>query len=185
AQRPGGTPLQGQPPPQQQQQPPPQAYPQPPYPLPTPPVNSAPYALPQPSSSGSLDLSNIKPSNSGSVSLADAVARARGFAAEKGVAYGSTIAVPAPVHVLHPGSPETASETITTLTVMNAAVTRDEMGVLTIAKDRSPRVAIIRQQRHEVSAGVLHLHEVEMSSMRPSRSSQTWWGSSLAGKGRT
>ncbi|KAL8736457.1 MAG: hypothetical protein Q9166_000249 [cf. Caloplaca sp. 2 TL-2023] len=84
AQRPGGTPLQGQPPPQQ---PPPQAYPQPAYPNPTPPVNAAPYGLPQPSSSGSLDLSSIKPSNSGSVSLADAVARARGFAAEKGVAY--------------------------------------------------------------------------------------------------
>ncbi|KAI4104292.1 MAG: hypothetical protein LQ339_003911 [Xanthoria mediterranea] len=89
AQRPGGTPLQGQPPPQQQQQqqPPPQAYPQPAYPIPTPPINSAPYGLPQPSSSGSLDLSNIKPSNSGSVSLADAVARARGFAAEKGVSF--------------------------------------------------------------------------------------------------
>ncbi|CAO1604403.1 hypothetical protein XANCAGTX0491_007961 [Xanthoria calcicola] len=94
AQRPGGTPLQGQPPPQQQQQqqqqPPPQAYPQPAYPIPTPPINSAPYGLPQPSSSGSLDLSNIKPSNSGSVSLADAVARARGFAAEKGVSYGGS-----------------------------------------------------------------------------------------------
>ncbi|KAL8768335.1 MAG: hypothetical protein Q9209_005369 [Squamulea sp. 1 TL-2023] len=88
AQRPGGTPLQGQPPPQQQ--PPPQAYPQPGYPLPTPPINAPPYGLPQPSSSGSLDLSSIKPSNSGSVSLADAVARARGFAAEKGVSYSGT-----------------------------------------------------------------------------------------------
>ncbi|KAI4137378.1 MAG: hypothetical protein L6R39_007318 [Caloplaca ligustica] len=80
AQRPGGTPLQGQAPPQQ---PPLQNYPSA-YPAPTPP---APYALPQPSNSGSLDLSNIKPSSSGSVSLADAVARARGFAAEKGVSY--------------------------------------------------------------------------------------------------
>ncbi|KAL8945844.1 MAG: hypothetical protein Q9222_007674, partial [Ikaeria aurantiellina] len=86
AQRPGGTPLQGQPPPQQ---PPPQAYPTA-YPVPTPPVSATPYGLPQPSNSGSLDLSNIKPSNSGSVSLADAVARARGFAAEKGVSYGSS-----------------------------------------------------------------------------------------------
>ncbi|KAL8811467.1 MAG: hypothetical protein Q9223_007525 [Gallowayella weberi] len=86
-QRPGGTPLQAQPPPQQ---PPPQPYQQTAYPNPTPPVNAAPYALPQPSSSGSLDLSNIKPSNSGSVSLADAVARARGFAAEKGVTYSGT-----------------------------------------------------------------------------------------------
>ncbi|KAL8917428.1 MAG: hypothetical protein Q9172_005849 [Xanthocarpia lactea] len=89
AQRPGGTPLQAQHPPQQQQ-PPPQPYPQPAYPIPTHSVNPAPYGLPQPSSSGSLDLSNIKPSNSGSVSLADAVARARGFAAERGVSYSGT-----------------------------------------------------------------------------------------------
>ncbi|KAL9610146.1 MAG: hypothetical protein Q9167_005124 [Letrouitia subvulpina] len=46
------------------------------------------YPIPQPSNSGSFDLSNIKPTNSGSVSLADAVARARGIAAEKGVHYG-------------------------------------------------------------------------------------------------
>ncbi|KAL8910929.1 MAG: hypothetical protein Q9171_003834 [Xanthocarpia ochracea] len=88
AQRPGGTPLQAQH--QPQQQPPPQPYPQPAYPIPTHSVNPAPYGLPQPSSSGSLDLSNIKPSNSGSVSLADAVARARGFAAERGVSYSGT-----------------------------------------------------------------------------------------------
>lgn len=86
AQRPGGTPLQGQPPPQQ---PPPQNYPSA-YPAPTPPVAAAPYGLPQPTNSGSLDLSSIKPSSSGSVSLADAVARARGFAAEKGVSYSGT-----------------------------------------------------------------------------------------------
>lgn len=47
-----------------------------------------PYAIPQPSGSGSIDLSNIKPVNSGSVSLADAVAKARGIAAERGVSYG-------------------------------------------------------------------------------------------------
>ncbi|KAL8824624.1 MAG: hypothetical protein Q9170_008094 [Blastenia crenularia] len=73
AQRPGGTPLQVQAPPQQ---PPPQNYPSA-YPAPVPHLAAPPYGLPQPSSSGSLDLSNIKPSNSGSVSLADAVARAR------------------------------------------------------------------------------------------------------------
>ncbi|KAL8644806.1 MAG: hypothetical protein Q9210_007065 [Variospora velana] len=87
AQRPGGTPLQGQPLPIPQQ-PPPQNYPSA-YPAPNTPINAAPYALPQPTNSGSLDLSNIKPSNSGSVSLADAVARARGFAAEKGVSYST------------------------------------------------------------------------------------------------
>lgn len=41
--------------------------------------------LPKPTSSGNVDLSHIKPSNSGSVSLADAIARARSFAAEKGI----------------------------------------------------------------------------------------------------
>ncbi|KAL8933756.1 MAG: hypothetical protein Q9216_006223 [Gyalolechia sp. 2 TL-2023] len=86
AQRPGGTPLQGPPPPQQ---PPPPNYPAA-YPAPTPPIAAAPYGLPQPSNSGSLDLSSIKPSSSGSVSLADAVARARGFAAEKGVSYSGS-----------------------------------------------------------------------------------------------
>ncbi|KAL8685851.1 MAG: hypothetical protein Q9218_007505, partial [Villophora microphyllina] len=86
AQRPGGTPLQAQAPPQQPQ-PYSQAYPPQAYPAPTPQLAAAPYALPPPSSSGSFDLNSIKPSNSGSVSLADAVARARGFAAEKGVSY--------------------------------------------------------------------------------------------------
>lgn len=73
----------------QQQQPIPQAYPSP-YPIPTPPTGATPYPLPQPSTSGSLDLSNIKPINSGSVSLADAIARARGIAAEKGVSYDAS-----------------------------------------------------------------------------------------------
>lgn len=84
AQRPGGTPLQGQ-----------SAVPQQPhnyanaYHAATPPV-AAQYNIPQPTHSGGLDLSNIKPVNSGSVSLADAIARARGIAAEKGVAYDSS-----------------------------------------------------------------------------------------------
>lgn len=85
AQRPSGTPTQGQPAPQSQQ--PLQGYPNP-YPTPTPPAPGPPaYAIPQPTNSGSVDLSNIKPVHSGSVSLADAVARARGIAAEKGVSY--------------------------------------------------------------------------------------------------
>ena len=86
AQRPGGTPTQGQPAPAPPPQPIPQAYQQP-YPIATPPSVPSTYPLPQPSSSGNVDLSNIKPSNSGSVSLADAIARARGIAAEKGVPY--------------------------------------------------------------------------------------------------
>jgi len=47
------------------------------------------FALPQPTSSGALDLSNIKPVNSGTVSLADAIARAKSIAAERGVSGGT------------------------------------------------------------------------------------------------
>ena len=54
------------------------------YPTPPPPVAASGYALPQPTASGSVDLSSIKPTNAGSVSLAEAVARARGIAAERG-----------------------------------------------------------------------------------------------------
>lgn len=88
AQRPANTPLQ----PTSQQpyaQPPPslsQGYPGV-QPTATPPVALSGYALPQPTSSGSLDLSAIKPTNSGSVSIAEAIAKARGIAAEKGVSY--------------------------------------------------------------------------------------------------
>ncbi|KAI9820710.1 MAG: hypothetical protein M1827_005080 [Pycnora praestabilis] len=81
AQRPGGTPS--------------QATPQPGLPQgyssmltnSTPPAGLGGFGLPQPSNSGSLDLSSIKPSNSGSVSIADAIAKARGIAAQKGVSY--------------------------------------------------------------------------------------------------
>ncbi|KAF8852682.1 hypothetical protein BDZ45DRAFT_98769 [Acephala macrosclerotiorum] len=45
------------------------------------------YSLPQPINSGSLDLSSIKPVNSGTVSIADAIAKAKAIAAEKGVSY--------------------------------------------------------------------------------------------------
>ncbi|CAK4034697.1 related to P element somatic inhibitor [Lecanosticta acicola] len=41
--------------------------------------------LPQPSNTGSVDLSSIKPINSGSVSIADAIAKARNIAGERGV----------------------------------------------------------------------------------------------------
>jgi far upstream element-binding protein len=46
------------------------------------------YNFPQPTHSGSLDLSAIKPVSSGSVSIQDALAKARGFAAQKGLAFG-------------------------------------------------------------------------------------------------
>lgn len=85
AQRPGGTPMQGQLAGQHQSS---HGYPGP-YPTATPPATAT-YNIPQPNHSGSLDLSNIKPVKSGSVSLADAVARARGIAAEKGVSYDSS-----------------------------------------------------------------------------------------------
>lgn len=44
-----------------------------------------PYGLPQPTNSGSVDLSGIKPVSTGSVSIADALAKARNIAAEKGL----------------------------------------------------------------------------------------------------
>ncbi len=75
--------MQGQPPPQQQ---PPQGYPVG-YPGPNSSAAAPAYHIPQPSNPGSLDLSNIKPVNSGSVSFNDAVAKARGIAAERGVSY--------------------------------------------------------------------------------------------------
>ena len=84
AQRPGGTPIQGQPPPHQQL--PHQGYAGG-YPAPAPSAAAPTYQLPPPSNSGSLDLSHIKPVNSGSVSFNDAVAKARGIAAERGVSY--------------------------------------------------------------------------------------------------
>lgn len=42
--------------------------------------------LPQPSSTGNIDLSGIKPVNSGSVSIADAIAKARNIAENRGIA---------------------------------------------------------------------------------------------------
>ncbi|KAI9875817.1 MAG: hypothetical protein M1830_007950 [Pleopsidium flavum] len=84
AQRPAGTPTQAPPPSQQQGVP--QGFP-PSYSTSAPTTGLGGFSLPQPNSSGSLDLSNIKPINSGSVSIAEAIAKARGIAAEKGVSY--------------------------------------------------------------------------------------------------
>ncbi|OAG40842.1 hypothetical protein AYO21_04919 [Fonsecaea monophora] len=80
AQRQGSTPQTAPPPPV-----PGASYPPPQYA--TPPGSAPPYGLPQPIHSGSVDLTNIKPVSSGSVSIADAVAKARGIAAEKGISY--------------------------------------------------------------------------------------------------
>ncbi|KAF2463471.1 uncharacterized protein BDR25DRAFT_319985 [Lindgomyces ingoldianus] len=91
AARPSATPSQTpqQPPPTQQ--PPSQGLPPgfPPGALQNPshPAGIPGFNLPHPTSSGSLDLSAIRPTNSGSVSIQDALAKARGFAAEKGLAY--------------------------------------------------------------------------------------------------
>src|SRR5947207_1307034 len=43
------------------------------------------YPYPQPSQSGSIDLSAIRPVNSGTVPLADAIAKAKAYATEKGI----------------------------------------------------------------------------------------------------
>ena len=74
-----------------QQQSTPQAPPAyPPAGYPSQPPSAPPQAssyLPQPSSSGSVDLSNIRPVNSGSVSIQDAIAKAKSIAADRGVSY--------------------------------------------------------------------------------------------------
>ncbi|RMZ71267.1 kh domain-containing [Pyrenophora seminiperda CCB06] len=52
------------------------------------------YNFPPPTHSGSLDLSAIKPVSSGSVSIQDALAKARGFAAQKGLAHEARPGIP-------------------------------------------------------------------------------------------
>jgi far upstream element-binding protein len=52
------------------------------------------YNFPPPTHSGSLDLSAIKPVSSGSVSIQDALAKARGFAAQKGLAHEARQGIP-------------------------------------------------------------------------------------------
>jgi far upstream element-binding protein len=81
AQSQGGTPTQGAPPPPMPNtQYPPHQYGPPPSALPS-------YGLPQPINSGSVDLGGIQPISSGTVSITDALAKAKGFAADKGVPY--------------------------------------------------------------------------------------------------
>ena len=56
--------------------------------MPAQPPSAPPHAasyLPQPSNTGSVDLSSIRPVNSGSVSIADAIAKAKSIAAERGL----------------------------------------------------------------------------------------------------
>ncbi|KAF2173104.1 hypothetical protein M409DRAFT_62723 [Zasmidium cellare ATCC 36951] len=98
-QQPNGTPQQSatpqQPPPSHQLPP---GYP-PPGVLPSAPPSAPPQAayLPQPSSTGSVDLSTIKPVSSGSVSIADAIAKARNIAENRGLqAYDSRAASSTP-----------------------------------------------------------------------------------------
>lgn len=73
------------------QQPTPSHAPPPGYPpgvMPTQPPSAPPQNssyLPQPSSTGSVDLSSIKPASSGSFDMAGAIAKARNIAAEKGL----------------------------------------------------------------------------------------------------
>ncbi|KAF2839688.1 hypothetical protein M501DRAFT_1015782 [Patellaria atrata CBS 101060] len=86
---------QSTPAPQPQSQLPPPAVPQNypgAYPTATPPTGlQSGFTLPQPTNTGSVDLSSIKPVSTGSVSISDAIAKARGFAAEKGVAYDGRV----------------------------------------------------------------------------------------------
>jgi len=75
-----------------------------------PPPGSAPppyagaYGLPQPSSSGTYDLSAIKPVNSGSVNIADAIAQAKAYAADKGITPYQAPPGGYPGHNSHPDS---------------------------------------------------------------------------------
>lgn len=66
-----------------------QAYPPPPGAMPPQPPSAPPQQavsyLPQPSHTGSVDLSSIKPVSSGSVSIADAIAKARNIAENRGI----------------------------------------------------------------------------------------------------
>lgn len=51
------------------------------------PSNPGPYALPQPVSTGNVDLSNIRPIHSGSVSLNEVAENSRGYGNGKGFSY--------------------------------------------------------------------------------------------------
>lgn len=88
---PTGTPTQTPPGAPNQAYPPPPASTQSAAAYQPPPLNSGSYGapayngLPAPSSSGNLDLSSIRPINSGTLSITDAIAQAKAYAAEKGV----------------------------------------------------------------------------------------------------
>ena len=83
-QRPGGTPVQ---PPQGMHPGLPQGFPAGiPQPSGTPSLGG--FALPQPTGSGSLDLSAVRPISTGQVSINDAIAKARSIAATQGVSLG-------------------------------------------------------------------------------------------------
>ena len=56
------------------------------YPLSNPALALGGFQLPQPSNSGSVDLSGIKPISTGQ-GIAEAIAKARSIAAEKGIGY--------------------------------------------------------------------------------------------------
>ncbi|EEP80256.1 predicted protein [Uncinocarpus reesii 1704] len=60
----------------------------------TPHMNQTSYSLPPPDNTGSVDISGVQPVNTGSVSIADAIAKARGIAADKGIAYDQRSADP-------------------------------------------------------------------------------------------
>ncbi|KAK3938864.1 hypothetical protein QBC46DRAFT_159591 [Diplogelasinospora grovesii] len=89
AQRPSASNPQGQPGMPLPSNPYPAAHPPPPnsYPSQAPPYQQAPasYPYPAPSATSTIDLSAIRPVNSGTVQMADAIAKAKAFAAEKGL----------------------------------------------------------------------------------------------------
>ncbi|KAK3315557.1 hypothetical protein B0H66DRAFT_346991 [Apodospora peruviana] len=81
------TPTQSQPGQPAPAAPPPLVYPPPQHPYASqPPPYQQPYGYPQPSASGSIDLSQVRPVTSGTVPIADAIAKARAFATEQGLA---------------------------------------------------------------------------------------------------
>ena len=72
--------------------------------------NTAPYSLPQPISSGNVDLSNIRPLNSGSLSLSEAAEKERSYGGGKAGFYddgrNGTITLPrslCPALIVHGG----------------------------------------------------------------------------------
>ncbi|KAI9155357.1 Far upstream element-binding protein 2 [Paramyrothecium foliicola] len=83
---PAATPTQTPPGVPSQAYPPPAASHPPPYQAPPGAPNYGAPGLPAPASSGNVDLSAIRPVNSGTLSLEDVVSKARAYAAEKGIA---------------------------------------------------------------------------------------------------